>query len=369
MSRLLPLFGARNLAIGVIAVPWLVAALYLAVFAADRYVAESMIAVRTNADAPLAGADALSVLFGASAPASRDDELMLEAHIGSRDMLRQLDASLDLRGHWSAPRFDPVFRLARDATQEGFLAYYRGRVEAVVDERSGLVRVRTQAFSPQVAEALNRQVVALGERFINESSHRLAREQMAFAEHELDAVRGTVTQARTALLEFQEKHGVLDPVAQATANTGVTVELQAVLARQEAELKALLGYLNADAYPVRALSAEIEGTRAQLEVESVRAMSSRGGKSLSVLAGDFQELLAELQFAQDSYKLALTAVETARVESTRKLKSLVLVESPALPESAEYPRRAYTLVALFVGLLLVYGIARLVVATIEDHQQ
>jgi capsular polysaccharide transport system permease protein len=89
---------------------------------------------------------------------------------------------------------------------------------------------------------------------------------------------------------------------------------------------------------------------------------------LNVLAGSFQELFAEVEFAQDSYKLALTAVETARVESTRKLKSLVLVESPAIPESPEYPRRVYTLIALLLALGLLYGIARLVVATIEDHQ-
>jgi capsular polysaccharide transport system permease protein len=175
--------------------------------------------------------------------------------------------------------------------------------------------------------------------------------------------------ARAELVAFQEKHGVLDPVAQATANTGVTVELQAAIARQEAELKSLLNYLNEDAPPVRALNAQLEGTRAQLEVESRRAMSSPDGTSLNVLASSFQELFAEVEFAQDSYKLALTAVETARVESTRKLKSLVLVESPAVPEVPEYPRRIYTLVALLLGLSLLYGIARLVVATIEDHQQ
>ena len=98
-------------------------------------------------------------------------------------------------------------------------------------------------------------------------------------------------------------------------------------------------------------------------------MSSADGTSLNVLAGSFQELFAEVAFAQDSYKVALTAVETARVESTRKLKSLVLVESPAVPESPQYPRRFYTLIALLLALGMLYGIVRLVVATIEDHQQ
>jgi len=369
VKALLARLNARNLRIGLITVPWLMAAIYLFVFAADRYVAESVVAVRENGDTPVAGVDALSTLFGSSGPASRDDELLLEAHILSMDMLRQLDERLGLRAAFGVPLMDPFFRLPHGAKQEEFLSYYRERVEVRVDERSGLIRVRTQGFTPELAMALNREVISISERFINESSHELAREQMEFAEDELKKARHGLDRAREDLVAFQEKHGVLDPVAQATANTGVTVELHAAIARQEAELKSMLNYLNEDAPPVRALKANLEGTRSQLAVESRRAMSSADGTSLNVLASSFQELFAQVEFAQDSYKLALTAVETARVESTRKLKSLVLVESPALPEVPEYPRRVYTLIALTLALGLLYGIARLVVATIEDHQQ
>jgi len=369
MKPLLAWLGARNLKIGLIAVPWVLTAIYLWVFAADRYVAESVVTVRENGDTPIVGADALSALFVGSSPATRDDEFLLEAHILSMDMLRQLDEALDLRAQFSAPRMDAFFRLSSSARQEEFLAYYRNRIDVMVDERSGLMRIRTQGFSPEFAASLNQQVIEISERFINESSHRLAREQMEFAETELKKARHALDHARGELLAFQEKHGVLDPVAQATANTAVTVELQATIARQEAELKSMLNYLNEDAPAVRAAKAQLHGTRDQLTVEGRRAMSSADGTSLNVLAGDFQELFAEVEFAQDSYKLALTAVETARVESTRKLKSLVLVESPAVPESPEYPRRIYTLLALLLGLGLLYGIARLVVATIEDHQQ
>jgi capsular polysaccharide transport system permease protein len=369
MKRLLRLASPRNLRLGVIAVPWALAALYLTLFAADRYVAESVVAVRENGDTPIVGADALTTLFAGSAPASREDELMLETHVLSMDMLKQLEQALDLKESYSAPRLDLLFRLSPDATREQYLDYYRRRVEVLVDDESGLLQIRTQAFTPEAAQAVNRQIIALSERFINESSHRLAREQMEFAEQELEKARAAVNDARGALLAFQSEHGVLDPVAQATANTGLTVELQAALARQEAELKALLGYLNEDAHQVQGLKTQIAGTRSQLEAESVRAMSSDDGTSLNVLAGEFQELAANLQFAQDTYKLALSGLETARVESTRKLKSLVLVESPALPESARYPRRLYTLFALLMGLGLLYGIVRLVVATIEDHQE
>lgn len=119
----------------------------------------------------------------------------------------------------------------------------------------------------------------------------------------------------------------------------------------------------------KARQAVNEARAALLEAESRRATTSADGTSLNVLAGEYQELTATLEFALDTYRLALSGVEAARVESTRKLKSLVLAQSPSVPEAPEYPRRAYLLFALLIGLTLLYGIARLVVATIEDHQE
>jgi len=367
VKQFLALLNARNLRIGVILVPWVLAALYLIVFASDRYVVESIVAVRQNGGESSIGIN-LNSLLGSSVGSTQEDEQLLRAHVLSMDMLRKLDEELDLRTAFSAPRADFVFRLAADATQEEFLAYYRKRVDVEVDHDSGLVSIRTQAFTPELAEALNRGILKISEQFINESSHRLAREQMSFAQSELEKARGDVTKARDRLLAFQNEHGILDPMAQVAGASGLTVQLQAQLARQEAELKGLLSYLNENAPQVQTLRAAIAGTRAQLEAESRRGISVSGADNgLNVLAGNYQQLLGELEFAQDAYKLALAGVESARVEATRKLKSLILVDSPRLPEAAQYPRRAYTLFALFVALGLLYGIVRLIVATIEDH--
>ena len=370
MTTLLPWLTPRNLRLATIVVPWLAAATYLFVFAADRYVAESVVVVRDEGSgvAVAGGLDALSAMFGTST-ASREDQFMLRSHILSMDMLSQVNEQLDLRSAYSAPALDIAFRMRSDATREEFLDYYRRRVNVDLDEASGLLTIRTQGFTPDIAQAVNREVVAISEQFINESSHRLARDQMAFAESELEKVRSRLDTVRLRLLSFQEKHGVLDPTAQAAANTGISAELQAVLARQEAEIKALEAYLNSDAPQVQALQAQVSGLRSQIEAENRRGVSNDDGESLNVIAGDYQELLAELEFVSDAYRGALLALETARIESTRKLKSLVLVESPTLPESAEYPRRLYTLFALLMGLTLIYGIGRLIVATIEDHQE
>ena len=368
MKSYLRQLTARNLRLGIIAVPWLIAAVYLLVFAADRYVSESVVAIKDEGAgvAIPGGLTSLSSMFGTST-ASGQDQHMLRAHILSIDMLRQLDEKLNLREAYSSPKLDFVFRMNKDATQEEFLDYYRSRVEVIVDGESGLLTIRTQGFDPEIAHAVNAELVDISERFINESSHRLAREQMSFAESETENARAELDAARTRLVEFQKEHDILDPTAQAMANTGLVAQLQSAQARREAELKGMLAYLNEDAPQVDALQAQIQGIRQQLDEERRRSVTNTEGVSLNVLAGQYQELVAELEFLADAYRGALTALETARIESTRKLKSLVLVESPVVPESAEYPRRVYSLLALLMGLTLLYGIGRLIVATIEDH--
>lgn len=370
MRNFLQAFGLMRLRLAVIVIPWLAAAIYLFAFAEDRFVSESMVAVRQEGAAMSipSGVDALSAMFGSSM-ASREDQFLLEAHILSMDMLRQVDEKLDLRSAYSSPRLDFIFAMPDDATLEEFLAYYRSRTEVLVDDSSGLLTIRTQAFTPEIAQAVNQVVVAISERFINESSHRLARDQMAYAQSEAENARSRLDDVRNRILTFQEKHSVLDPTAQAAANTGLTAELQAMLARHEAELKGLQAYLNEEAPQINALQAQIAGIRQQLMDERRGSVTDSEGRSLNVIAGEFQQLLAELEFMSDAYKGALIGLETARIESTRKLKSLVLVESPVLPESPAYPRRLYTLVALLMGLALLYGVVRLIIATIEDHME
>jgi capsular polysaccharide transport system permease protein len=89
---------------------------------------------------------------------------------------------------------------------------------------------------------------------------------------------------------------------------------------------------------------------------------------MNSLAADFQALMLQAGFATDAYKAALAAVENARIDATRKLKTLVVVEPPTLPQTAEYPQRLYSLGTLLAICVLLYAILRLVLATIREHQ-
>lgn len=358
---------ARHLFLLVVVAPMLAAILYYALIAADRYVSESLITVRQVGDNSNAVPGVAMMLAGVNPPA-RTEILYVREYINTLDMLHYLDSELDLRQVYQKQRRDPLLRLHADASQEETLEYFRSLIDVHLDESTGLLSVRVQAFEPAVAQAVNQAILAQSERFVNEISHRMAREQMAFAEGELAKAGERYQAAKVRLIDFQNANAVLDPQLSAQARSTFTGELESVLARHEAELKNMLTYLHADAHQVIAQKNLIDSMAAQLAAEKKR-IASPEGQRLNTVASQFRNLTIETSFAEESYKLAITAVENARIEASRKLKSLVVISSPSLPEEAIYPRRLYNLATLSIALLLLYGIVRFAIATIEDHRE
>lgn len=356
----------KRLSFWIVGLPMVLAMIYYLFFAADRYVSESIVTVRQSGESAASPISGLASMFGANPP-SREDTLYLQEYIHSLDMLKHLQAKLDLRKSYEMDHSDPIYKLYRGTSQEWFHWYYQNRVELVFDDLSGLLQVRVEGFDPTAAQAINMEILAQSERFVNEVSHRMAREQMTFAESEMLKSRARFQAAKSRLVAFQNRHKLLDPIAQAQATATLATQLEADLAHKETELKTLLGYLQEDAYQVVSMKQQVAALKSQLEQERQKVASGQGGR-LNTLASEFQDLTLEVGFAEDTYKAALSAVEATRIEASRKLKSLVVVSSPGKPEIAIYPQRAYNLITLLLGLTLLYGIVRLVIATIQDHR-
>jgi len=282
--------------------------------------------------------------------------------------LKRLDASLGVRAHYESEHVDPIFRLYHGTNQEWFLDYFRSRVEVLFDDNNGLLKIRVQGFNAQFAQDLNRAILADSERMVNDFSQGMAREQVGFAENELQKASARMQKARGAVLAFQTKYKLIDPVVQAQAAGAVAVDLQASLAKLEADLKNMVSYLSEDSYLVKTTRGQIAAIRGQIDAERLRATAGTSPERLNALASEFQLLTAQAVFAEDTYKLALAATENVKIEATRKVKSLVVIEPPTLPESPMYPRRIYDLLTLLVVSGMIYGITRLVVATVREHQ-
>jgi capsular polysaccharide transport system permease protein len=342
------------------------AVLYYTFIAADRYVSQSIIAVKQSGTPGAAETSGFAALLGVST-GSREETLYVQEYVHSLDMLQHLDVKLGLRKAYEAEELDFIFRLYPGTSREWFHQYYQNRVELYYDDLTALLKIRVQGFNPAFAQAVSAEILAQSEIFVNELSHRLAREQMAFAESELRKARERYQAATSRLTDFQNRNKVLDPLAQAQSAAALTAQIENEIAHKEAELKTLTSYLQDDAPQVVMIRNQIAALKAQMEKERGKVASAEGNR-LNSLAAEFQNLTLEAGFAEDAYKAALAAAETTRIEASRKIKNLVVIETPAIAETAEYPQRLYNLATLLIVLLLVYGIVRLAIATVRDHR-
>lgn len=357
-----------RLFVWLVGVPLVLAVIYYSFFALDRYVSMAQVAVRQVGNNETPQVPGLAVMLSGLNPTSREETLYLREFLTSQDMLNVLQSKLKWSDHYAGRWRDPLFWISRNAKREDLLDYYRRIVTAHFDEQTGLLSVNVQAFDSEFAEEILKVMLGESERFVNELSHRMAREQMSFAQSELANARTNYEERRAEMLTFQSTNNLLDAEATAKARAGIIVELEANLTKERTALKGLIATLNADTPQVRQQRNRIQALEQQLASEIKRLVSEKDGDKLNVVASRYRNLTIDAAIAEEAYKFAVSSVESARIEASKKLRSLVTIVSPNKPDRAIYPERWYNLITLFVALLLFYGISRFVIATIEDHR-
>lgn len=357
-----------RLAIGLVILPMVLTVIYYGIFAADRYVSSAQVVVRQDGGNQAAAMPGLATLLTGTNPASREETLYLREYIGSMDMMLLLEERLHWVEQYADQRSDMFFRLNKDASREDLLLYYQRMVTAHYDETTGLLRVEVQAFTPELSEKMLRTILSASENFVNEVSHSIAREQMAFAKSELATARLQYADRKAELIDFQNTNKVLDGANTAQSRATIISDLEAQYTKEQAVLTEMQFKLRADSPQVKQQKQRVNAIDQQLTKEKRLLVSSTDGSQLNVVASAFQQLTLDAGIAEASYKTAVAALDNARIEASKKIRTLVTVVSPNSPQQALYPERLYNLATILLALLMLYGITRFILASIEDHR-
>ncbi|WP_439097837.1 capsule biosynthesis protein [Campylobacter devanensis] len=340
---------------------------YYTFIAADRYVSNVSLSVKsTDGGSPISLSGIESLVGVASS--STEDIKLLQEYIKSFDMLQKLDEKINLRSLYEKQKIDLFFRIYSSTSKESYLKYYRDRIHILFDDTTGLLNVAVEGFSPEDARNISAAILEECERFINEISHNIAREQLRFAQGELESAKQKYKDAKNELLAFQNEYGVFDPQSLAKTKAGFITEIELQISKKETELNTMRSYLNDNAPEIVALKAELRAHKEQLEKEKSKVASNASQDKLNDVVAQFEALYLNLSFAEDVYKTAITAVETTRIEIGRKAKQVVVIQSPYVPDSAAYPKKMYNIITIFVILTLIFGVVRLVRAIIDEHR-
>ncbi|MCV3471362.1 capsule biosynthesis protein [Campylobacter sp. CNRCH_2015_0338h] len=340
---------------------------YYVFIAANRYVSESVLSVKSTTGDSGAITGIAALLTNNSF--SSEDITFLKSYIHSLDMLNILEEKIQIRELYQKQKLDFFYSISSSADQEDFLKYYQNRVKITQENSAnGLLRVEVEGFDPQSVHLIASTIVKESEKFINEISHKAARDQMQFAEEELLQFKKRYQKAKDELLAFQNKYGVFDPLKQAEGTLKLIAELESKIAAKEAEFLMMQSYINDNAPQIVTIKSEITALKKQLQKEKSKVSSPKSSQKLNDLAAKFQDLTIEAGFAESAYTAALKAYESARIEALRKIKQVVIVQSPSLPQSAKYPEALYNILTAFMILSLIYGIVKFIKMIIEEHR-
>lgn len=361
--------------ISFVAIPVLVFAFYQGVIASDRFVSQAKLIVKEpDSSSTLDPSMALLTGFGVSSGSS--DTELVKAYIHSNDMLQHLQTSLGLEAHYSSNDYDFVSRLESEASQEALQEFYEKHVNIVIDEKSQVITINVQAFERDFAHRVNQAIVERAEWYINEIGHKLAKEQLQFIQQEHQVVDERLRDTKAKLLAFQNRHNLLDPQAEGMAFQQITYTLEAEIAAKRTQLGLLRSSMSANAPLVVQTQTELDSLENQLRDQRARLTQGNGGNtalpedeqnlSVSELLARFGEYKIDMELALNAYASSQVSLEKSRIEAYRQIKYLVTVESPTMPEEAAHPDELYNISLFFVVNILLFGIGRILLATVRE---
>lgn len=344
--------------------PTLLCALYLFLISADIYVSQTQFAIR-NANRPQASPNIIAGV-GLMGTDLQEAEIVRN-YIQSMEILNVLDSEFKLRDLYGLRGIDFLSAVSPRARAEDLLDYYRSSiVDVSVDDRTGIVTVNVSAFDPQTAKRIADRIVELSEKVVNGLSERARNDAVAFARRETEAAEQRLVKAQVDLRLAREQQKDIDPRKTAESIMTVVTNLESELGKARAELASLVSNLRSDSPQVRTAQARIEALEQEIAANRARLASTDPSALINIVSAiESAEIMH--QFAEREYSSTMATLEEARAEAARQQLYLATYVQPNLPDDSTLPQRGLSLLAVFMGLTLVYAIGSLTIAAIQEH--
>lgn len=349
--------------------PVLMTAIYLYGFAKDQYASSVGFTVRqeeSGSASELLGG--LSAVMGAGGSSNSD---VLYEFIQSQEIVERIMRQVDLVEHYSRDwRSDPAFSIWPTATIEDMLWYWRRMVRISYDRNTGLIDVQVRARDAQTAQTIARAIVSESEAMINALNEAARRDTMSHAQRDLEDAIERLRAAREALAEFRARTRIVDPQADLQGRMGVLNNLQQQLAEALVDHDLLLQVTNESDPRVRSANRRIEVIRGRIAQERLTFAT----EDVTVVDTDYPRLLAQfeslavdMQFAEQSYTAALTALDVARSNAMRQSLYLATYIRPTLSQRAEYPQRLLLVMLTVFFMILIWSVVALIYYSLRDR--
>lgn len=351
-----------------VAAPTALAGWYLRDRAVDQYASTVGFSVRREEMS--SAIELLGGITSLSGSSSSDTDILYE-FLQSQKLVASIDDALDLRGIWSRPENDPVFTYHAPGSIEDLVAYWGRMVKIYYDGGSGLMEIRVLAFDPQDATRIAETIFAESTQMINDLSAIAREDSIRYAREELEVAVERLKEARQAVTEFRNLNQLVDPTIDLQTQAGLLGTLQSQLATALIELD-LLSETTSASDPrlaqaqrrVTVIEERIAAERAKLGIGT----SGATGEAFAGIVGEYERLVVDREFAEQSYVAALAAYDSSLADARRQSRYLAAHVLPTTAETARYPQRI--VLGGMVGLFsfLTWAILALVAYAFHDRR-
>jgi capsular polysaccharide transport system permease protein len=331
----------------VVTAPTALAALYYGLWAAPRYESETQFIVRgVQGSRGATGLEGVLRAFGISR--SGDDSNAVLEYLVSRDAVAGLEAALPLRKMYAQDGADAPARFPRpfmSASFERLYWYYNDRVRVISEPDTGIIAIQAQAFRPDDARAIARQLLSQAESLVNAMNVRLETDTVRSAEAAVAEANKVVLAAQQDVSRFRDAEIVVDPsqnaAAQLSAITDLSTQVDQVLAQISESNK-----LSPSSPTVAALKAKADALSEQISAEQKALAGSH--EAVADKVSNYERLTLLRGLVDASLAAARAALEAARSDVRRQHVFIEEIVAPNLPDESTQPQRLRAVATVFV---------------------
>ena len=345
---------------------------YMWTIANDQYLSTTGFTVRSQESG--GATELLGGLAQFTGGSTASDSDILYEFIQSQEMVETVDRAIDLRSHYTRPWPDDwAFALWPEASVEDLVWYWHRIIGISYDSGTGLIEVTAQAFDPDTAQAITREILRESQVRINALNEQAREDAMRYARADLEEALSRLKQAREALTGFRTRTRIVDPEADIQGRMGVMNNLQQQLAEALIEYDLLRGTSNSSDPRLTKAQQRIDVIRDRIRIERQTFASDNTdtgavGEDYPSLIAEYESLSVDREYAEQAYRAALTALEVARDDATRQSRYLATYIKPTQAEASQYPQRLVLIALVGLFLLLIWSIMALVYYSIRDRR-
>jgi capsular polysaccharide transport system permease protein len=347
-------------------VPVAAAILYYGFIASGQYIAEAQFLVRTSSQDEIGNLG--SFLQNQKMSRASDETYALAEYLVSRDLVRSLIATSNLRAVLSRPSADVFNRFPNfhsRTTDEALYRHFLNFVSVDVSSESGIATLKVRAFTAEDARDVAQAMMRNAEQLVNELNARYYDDSLKLANHFVDEERAKILDVEKRLTAYRNAEKVVDPTKESAAALLGIGQMMTTLMESEAQLSQQIA-MAPTSPQIAPLRDRVNSLRDQIAAE--RAKIAGSDASMASKLAEFDELMLDRELVAHGLEAATTHLISARQNAERQQYYLETVVQPDLADQPLYPKRGLSIAFVAAISLCLFWIARTVLQNIREHQ-